>query len=104
MACTKARTTDTVVRDPVVIFEVLSRGTARIDRSKKTQEYGATPLVRRYVMLEPDQVGASVFSRASEHWVGHVLAQDALLRMPEIGIEVSLAELYVGVEVHDAAL
>jgi len=36
------------------------------------------------------------FSSRTADWAGHVLAEDALLAMPEIGIEIPLAELYLG--------
>ena len=39
-----------------------------------------------------------MFARAGDDWVGHVLGPDAALDMPEIGIEVPLAELYEGLE------
>ena len=41
-----------IVRNPVVIFEVLSPSTAAADRIVKAREYQATPSVQRYVMLE----------------------------------------------------
>ena len=88
----------TVVTDPVVVFEVLSPSTATTDRIIKNQEYRDTPSIQRYVMLEQDQQAATVFARAGDDWVGHVMSGDVLLAMPEIGIEVPLAELYEGVE------
>lgn len=87
-----------VVRDPVVIFEVLSESTARKDAVTKNREYAATPSVRRYVMLAQDEIGGSMFERAGGDWIGHLLAPDTILRMPEIGIEVPLAEFYEGIE------
>ncbi|MBI0436176.1 Uma2 family endonuclease [Roseomonas sp. KE0001] len=88
----------TVVRDPVVIFEVLSNSTASIDRITKNHEYAATPSIQRYIMLEQDRIGATVFSRAGDDWVGHILKEDAVLHMPEIGIDVPIAELYEGLD------
>ena len=88
----------TVLRDPVVIFEVLSDGTASRDVIAKNREYAATPSVRRYVILPQDDIAASVFERVGEDWIGHVLGAEAVLEMPEIGIEVPLAELYRGVD------
>lgn len=87
----------TVITDPVVVFEVLSPSTASVDRIVKNQEYRDTPSVRRYVMLEQDRPGATIFSRNGDDWVGHVLAGDAVMALPEIGIELPLAELYEGV-------
>ena len=43
-------------------------------------------------MLEQDEQGAMVFAREGERWVGTIHVGDAILTMPEIGIEVPLAE------------
>lgn len=88
----------TVLRDPVVVFEVLSKGTARTDRITKNREYAATASVRRYVMLEQDQIAATMFERVGEDWVGHILSQDATIHMPEIDIAIPLTELYEGLD------
>jgi Uma2 family endonuclease len=88
----------TVVKDPVVVFEVLSPSTASIDHFVKNQEYRDTPSIQRYVILEQDLVVATMFTRTGDDWVGHVLGADAMLTMPEIGIEVPLGELYEGIE------
>jgi Uma2 family endonuclease len=87
----------TVVTDPVVVFEVLSPSTSTIDHIVKNQEYRDTPSVRRYVMLEQDRQAATIFARQGDDWVGHVISGDTVLAMPEIGVELPLAELYDGV-------
>ena len=86
----------TVVRDPVVIFEVLSPSTAAKDRIVKAREYQATPSVKRYVMLEQDRIGATVHVRAQDGWSVLVLKDDDTLVMPEIGLAIPLAEFYEG--------
>jgi Uma2 family endonuclease len=87
----------TVATDPVVVFEVLSPSTASIDHFVKNQEYRDTPSIQRFVILEQDFVGATVFERTGDDWAGHVLGGDAVLTMPEIGIEPPLSEFYEGV-------
>jgi Uma2 family endonuclease len=89
---------DQVARDPVVIFEVLSESTARTDLVTKNHEYAQIPSVGRYVILAQDEPQGTMFERIGEDWVGHLLAADSVLRMPEIGIEVPLTELYEGVD------
>jgi hypothetical protein len=42
--------------------------------------------------------GATVFARAGDDWVGHVVGPDTMPSMPEIAIDLPLAELYEGVE------
>jgi Uma2 family endonuclease len=102
VVCTPVPRTATVVDDPVVVFEVLSPSTASIDHFVKNHEYRDTPSIERYVMLEQDVIGATVFARAGGDWVGHVVGADAMLDMPEIGIAVPLAEFYEGVALERA--
>jgi hypothetical protein len=67
----------------------------------KNREYAATPSVMRYVMLSQHESAATVFERVGADWVGHILAADAMLNMPEIGVGFPLGELYEGVEFSD---
>ena len=97
VVCAPLANAATVVRDPVVIFEILSPSTSGTDRILKTREYQATPSVQRYVILEQDRIAATVFSRAGGDWFTHILLEDAILAMPEIGIEIPLTELYEGI-------
>ncbi len=108
VVCTPGPARSTIVRDPVVIFEILSDSTAGTDRIVKNREYRSIPSVRRYVMLEQDRVAATVFERVGDDWVGHILTEDAILRMPEIGLDVALAEFYAdwefaGAQANDAS-
>jgi Uma2 family endonuclease len=97
VVCSSIDRTATVVYDPVVVFEVLSPSTARDDRIVKAREYQATPSVQRYVMLEQDGVSATVYARSGETWTHEILIADSVLALPEIGVELPLAELYEGV-------
>ncbi len=97
VVCSQVPRNATVVTEPVVVFEVLSPSTASIDHFVKNQEYRDTPSIQRYVILEQDFIGATVFARAGDDWVGHVLGANAVVAMPEIGIEMPLTEFYEGV-------
>ena len=92
-----------MARDPVVIFEVLSESTATTDYGTKNEEYAATPSVRRYIILSQSKISGTMFERIGDDWIGHLLSAESILRMPEIGIEVPLAELYVDVDLSPAA-
>jgi Uma2 family endonuclease len=91
------------ITDPVVVFEVLSPNTASTDFGAKNEEYRDTPSIQRYVMLAQDRRLATVFERVDGDWVGHIVSGGVVLAMPEIGIEVPLAELYEGVPFDDVA-
>jgi Uma2 family endonuclease len=102
VVCTPVPNDATVVRDPVVVFEILSETTAFIDRMEKNEDYQATPSILRYVMLEQDRCAATIFSREAEEWIGRYLfGGDAVLRMPEIGIELPLSELYADISLSE---
>ena len=98
VSCTPVARGATVAADPVVIFEVLSESTARIDRTTKLTEYCSLPSVQRYVLLEQDQAFATVVSRAATGWGLEPLDAGGVLVMPEIGLEVPMAELYDGLD------
>ena len=98
VVCTPVPPRTTVVTNPVVIFEVLSEGTAHDDLVVKNAEYRATPSVQRYVILQQTHAGAIMFSRKGEDWVAETLVADGVLRMPEIGLDVPLSDIYADVE------
>lgn len=98
VVCTPVAAKTTVVADPVVVFEILSDGSGHSDLVVKNAEYRACPAILRYVTLQQTHAGALVFARKGEDWVAETLAgEDAVLRLPEPGIEVPLAELYADV-------
>lgn len=99
VVCTPVSPRSRVVTDPVVVFEILSESTANQDLVTKNAEYRATPSIQRYVILQQTAAGATVFSRKGEDWVVDIVTGDgAVLRLPEIGIEIPLADLYTDVE------
>jgi Uma2 family endonuclease len=103
VVCTPVPPRSTVVRDPVVVFEVLSESTSYTDRFHKLREYGATPSIQRYVMLEQDAIAATVYVRKGTDLVVETLTADDTLRMPEIDIEVPMTEFYTDVDLTDQA-
>jgi Uma2 family endonuclease len=92
--CGAVERRETVIRDPVVVFEVLSAGTSRTDRIEKLREYQATPSIQRYVILEQESAAATMFVRRGDDWIARALTDVDTIDMPEIGIAVSLAEIY----------
>jgi Uma2 family endonuclease len=96
VTCSKFELQDRKIPGVVVVFEVLSASTSRTDRLTKVREYAAVPSTRRYVIVESTGVGLTVLERSEpgEAWRTTVLTNGDILRMPEIGIEISVAEIY----------
>ena len=98
VTCTPFSDRDRLVPDPVIVFEVVSPSSVRTDRVTKLREYQAVPSIRRYIIVEPDAVALTVLSRDHAHEMFHAtgLAEADLLALPEIGIEIPVADLYAG--------
>lgn len=104
VTCTKFPDTDRLIPGVVVVFEVISPTSGREDRIVKVREYHAVPTVRRYVILEHASVGLTVLARdgADDPWSATTLTVDDTLQMPEIGVEIPVADLYEGTDVSRA--
>ena len=82
---------------PVVIVEVLSPSTRRIDDGEKRLAYLGIPSLRVYLMVEPEQPHVLVDRRDGE---GEAFLREvhqgmaAVIPLPEIGTELPLRELY----------
>lgn len=94
-----------LISDVIVVFDVLSPSSGRSDRIGKIREYHAVVSIRRYVILDHTSMGSTVLARESggDDWTDTILFADDTVPMPEIGIELPVAELYAGVDLPDAA-
>ena len=103
VTCSKVEGEERLVPGVVIIFEVLSPTSGRIDRIVKVREYAAVPSIRRYVILESASVGLTVMERdgPDQTWRATVLTNDDILRMPEIDIEIPVSEIYEGLSFPD---
>jgi Uma2 family endonuclease len=101
VTCTKGPETDRLIPGVVVVFEVLSPTSGRTDRIDELVEYRAVPSIRRYVILEHTGIGMTVHARTNgdDPWTTTALTAGDILSMPEIGIDVPVAELYEDTEI-----
>ena len=98
VTCTRLDGRAKTVPGVLIVFEVVgaTAESSLCDRITKVREYAAVPSIRRYVILESSGVGLTVMKRsAPDHvWQTTVLTNEDALRMPEIGIEIPVSELY----------
>src|SRR5262245_867970 len=99
VVCRPNPQTDTFQDDPVVLFEVLSRSTRRIDEGEKQDAYLTIPSLGVYVMVEPETAAVVALRRTDSGFVREVHeGLEAVLPLGEIGIDLPLAEIYETVE------
>jgi Uma2 family endonuclease len=99
VVCRPNPPTDSFQDEPVVIFEVLARRTRRIDEGEKKDAYLTLPSLAVYVLIEQEMPAVVAFRRTQEGFVREVHeGLEAVLPLPEIDIELPLAEIYEALE------
>ena len=82
---------------PVAVFEVLSPSTARIDRTEKKDAYLACESLQHYILVEPERVEVTIYTRAAEGWTMTIYNERTdTLPLPAIETALPLAEIYEG--------
>jgi Uma2 family endonuclease len=90
---------DSFQDEPAVLFEVLSRGTRRIDEGEKKDAYLAIPSLHVYVLIEQETAAVVAHRRTEGGFVREVHeGLDAVLPLGEIGLDLPLADVYETVE------
>lgn len=84
---------------PVVVVEVLSESTRRIDLGEKREAYLAIPSLKLLLIVDPEKVWVQVDRRGDSGGFTREIYRDLheTITMPEIAAELSLADLYEAV-------
>ncbi len=105
VVCRENPQRDSYQDEPVVVVEVLSQATRRTDEGEKLDGYLSIPSLRVYLLVEQDRAVVTLYRKGEGDTVGggdferevhHGL--DAVIPLPEVGLELTLAEVYEGVE------
>lgn len=89
---------DSFQDEPVVLVEVLSESTRRVDEGEKRDAYLKLPSLAVYILLESESPAAIAWRRTPHGFVRETFdGQKAVVPLPEIGAELPLAEIYDGV-------
>jgi Uma2 family endonuclease len=89
---------DDIVPEPVLVIEVVSASTERLDRGRKKFDCFATPSIRQYAIVEQDERLADLYTRAGSGWTNEVITGDAVLKLSSIGVELRLDTVYEDTE------
>lgn len=78
---------------PLVLVEVLSPSTERLDRREKFLSYQKLPSLREYVLVNQEKMLVTVFRKETD-WKPEHLGQGDSLRLGSIDFSLSLADVY----------
>lgn len=105
--CGRVDTSTVVVDNPIVVFEVLSEGTAQLDLTRKRLAYRTIPSLKVIVYVAQDRARLDIVRRQADgRWDddGPVVGLHGELALPEIGVTLGMAEIYEDVEIVEDSL
>ncbi|AWB66746.1 hypothetical protein C2869_10055 [Saccharobesus litoralis] len=98
--CNFDSTTPYYTETPVIIVEVLSRSTRRLDETKKLVEYLNIPTLQEYVLIEQDVADVTVYRKSDDWRCVHYFLGD-LITFESINLTLAVEEIYYRVENQD---
>ena len=97
VACGTQDQKEAFLVDPKLIVEVLSPGTARIDRCEKARNYREIPAFAEYLLIEQGKPEVTLYRR-SENWIPQVLTRsDVAVELRSLTFTLPLDRIYDGV-------
>lgn len=95
----KVSNTAETISNPIVIVEVLSDSTRHYDRGEKFDLYRSIPALRHYLLIEQNFHHVE-HRRLESDWSSEIVdSADGIVRVPGVGVDLSISEIYEGVEV-----
>jgi Uma2 family endonuclease len=82
------------IADPVLIAEVLSESTERIDRHEKRLAYQRLTSLKEYVLVTQDKVSIEVYRRLERGWELERFSENDTLRLEAVGFTIPVTDLY----------
>ena len=98
VTCEALRREDRLIRNPILIVEVLSPSTAAFDRQTKVADYRQIPSVEEILLIDSESVFAEMLRRDGDRWITEIVqGPAATLSLRSVPLSIAMAELYEGV-------
>ena len=97
VVCDERSRHDYYTDSPVIVVEVLSKASRRVDETTKRIAYQSIPSLKEYVLVEQDFVDVEV-CRKSEGWVSNHYFMGDSVRFDAIGLMLTVEEIYARVD------
>ncbi len=102
VVCKDDSDNDYYTETPVIIVEVLSKSTRRMDETAKKFAYQTLPALKEYVLIEQDFVDVEV-CRRSEGWISRHYFMGDTVTFESVDLTLSVADIYQRVENDDVS-
>ena len=99
MTCRPYQRGEQLIQDPILIIEVLSPSTERHDRQTKVPAYREIESVQEILLIDSETLYAEILRREGDRWItALVRRRDGQLHLSSVELQLSMAELYEGIE------
>lgn len=86
----------TSIDDPIILFEVVSKGSQARDRMIKRIAYQKLPSLQHYVLVERDSILVDHYIRREDGWYGEppLETTNGILKLAAIDLALAVSEIY----------
>ena len=92
----EADDTDThAITQPVIIVEVLSDGTAAVDRGEKLKQYRKIDTLQHYLIIAQDEKAIDMYSRDNKRWILESFDEEVnIIPLKALGCDIAIDAIY----------
>jgi len=102
VTCTPPERGQQLLRNPLLIVEILSPGTALYDRQIKVSDYRRIPSVEEILLIDSASIFAEVLRREGNRWITEIVrGPHATLSLASLGLTAAMFDLYEGIDLAD---
>ncbi len=97
VACDEIDGNESVIHNPVLVVEVLSKSTEKIDRREKMIEYQMVSGLREYAIVTQEKMQIEVYrhENAGEAWQGEIYSEpEQEVLFASVGVKMLVSEIY----------
>jgi Uma2 family endonuclease len=89
-----------LVKDPILLVEILSPSTERHDRRTKVPAYRTIDSVGEILLIDSESIYAEILRREGDHWITELVqGRNAVIRLSSVDLQIAMADLYEGIDV-----
>jgi Uma2 family endonuclease len=105
VTCEPLRRENQLIREPILIIEILSPSTAGSDRRVKVADYRKIPSVQEILLIDSRRVFAELLRREGSRWITEIVqAPESTLTLTSVSLSIRMSDLYEGIPIEERVL
>ena len=98
VTCVEIQADERLIRNPVLIVEVLSPSTSAFDRQSKVADYRQIASVREILLIDSQTMFTEILRREGDRWITEIMqGPTAILSLSSVPLAIRLSDLYEGI-------